>query len=68
MRTTVFASLQHPLALTMCDIGLDRTFTNPKVPPVKYPEGFQGNSIPLNGETVAKLCLERLQLPAPTEN
>lgn len=43
-----------------------RTFTNPQVPPVKYPDGFQGNSIPLNGEVVAKLCLERLQLPAST--
>ena len=47
---------------------LDRTFTNPEVPRVNYPEGFQGNSIPLNGEVVAKLCLERLQLPASAEN
>lgn len=48
--------------------GLDRTFTNPEVPRVSYPEGFQGNSIPLNGEVVAKLCRERLRLPASTEH
>ncbi|KAG8216197.1 hypothetical protein J3R82DRAFT_8223 [Butyriboletus roseoflavus] len=46
----------------------DKTFTNPEVPRVDYPEGFQGNSIPLNGEVVAKLCRERLQLPASTEH
>jgi len=57
-------------ALGMAHYGVwnDKTFTNPEVPPVNYPEGFQGNSIPLDGETVAKLCLERLQLPASTEN
>ncbi|KAG8221356.1 hypothetical protein J3R82DRAFT_1528 [Butyriboletus roseoflavus] len=48
--------------------GLDRTFTSPKVPKVAYPDGFQGNSIPLNGEVVAKLCRERLQLPASDEH
>ncbi|KAG8221358.1 hypothetical protein J3R82DRAFT_1530 [Butyriboletus roseoflavus] len=46
----------------------DETFTHPDMPPVKYPDGFQGNSIPLNGEVVAKLCRERLQLPASTEH
>jgi len=49
-------------------LDFDRTFTNPEVPRVNYPEGFQGNSIPLSGEVVAKLCLERLQLPASTEH
>ncbi|KAH0829221.1 hypothetical protein J3R83DRAFT_2785 [Lanmaoa asiatica] len=57
-------------ALGMVHYGIwdDKTFTNPEVPPVKYPEGFQGNSIPLNGEIVAKLCSERLQLLASTEH
>jgi hypothetical protein len=57
-------------ALGMAHYGVwnDKTFTNPEVPRVNYPEGFQGNSIPLNGEVVAKLCLERLQLPASAEN
>jgi capsular polysaccharide biosynthesis protein len=42
----------------------DKTFTHPELPPVGYPEGFQGNNIPLSGEAVAKLCRERLQLPS----
>ncbi|KAF8448686.1 hypothetical protein L210DRAFT_3388753 [Boletus edulis BED1] len=46
----------------------NETFTQPQLPRVNYPKGFQGNSIPLNGSVVAKLCIERLQLPASTEN
>ena len=42
--------------------------TGPNLPPAQYPEGFQGNNIPLDGETVAKLCIERLQLNASTQN
>ncbi|KAI0795666.1 hypothetical protein C8Q75DRAFT_863418 [Abortiporus biennis] len=37
-------------------------FTRPDTPPVKYPEGFQGNEIPIDGALVAKLCHERLIL------
>jgi hypothetical protein len=39
-----------------------RSFTSPDVPPVDYPEGFQGNEIPIDGAAVARLCLERLTL------
>lgn len=37
-------------------------FTRPDVPIVAYPEGFQGNEIPIDGELVARLCVERLSL------
>ncbi|OCH84340.1 hypothetical protein OBBRIDRAFT_891849 [Obba rivulosa] len=40
----------------------DRHFTRPDVPPVNYPEGFQGNRIPIDGAAVARLCRERLTL------
>ncbi|KAI0819451.1 hypothetical protein BC628DRAFT_1332737 [Trametes gibbosa] len=51
-------------ALGMVHYGFwgDRYFTRPDVPPVAYPEGFQGNSIPLDGALVAELCHERLTL------
>lgn len=39
-----------------------RYFTRPDVPPVAYPEGFQGNSIPIDGALVAELVHERLTL------
>ena len=39
-----------------------RTFTSPEIPPVNYPEGFQGNEIPIDGTLVARVCLERLNL------
>lgn len=39
-----------------------RAFTRPDVPPVNYPEGFQGNEIPIDGAAVARLCHERLTL------
>lgn len=38
------------------------TFTSPEIPPVNYPEGFQGNEIPIDGTLVARICLERLSL------
>ncbi len=31
-------------------------------PPVAYPEGFQGNEIPIDGEVVAQLVHRRLSL------
>ncbi|KAI0301587.1 hypothetical protein B0F90DRAFT_1718463 [Multifurca ochricompacta] len=37
-------------------------FSGPDVPPVAYPQGFQGNEIPIDGEVVAKLVHERLSL------
>lgn len=37
-------------------------FTGGEVPPVAYPEGFQGNQIPIDGELVAKLVHRRLSL------
>ncbi|EKM56858.1 uncharacterized protein PHACADRAFT_254213 [Phanerochaete carnosa HHB-10118-sp] len=51
-------------ALGMVHYGFwgDRAFTRPDVPPVAYPEGFQGNEIPIDGELVARICVERLQL------
>jgi len=51
-------------ALGMTHYGFwgNRTFTSPATPPVNYPEGFQGNDIPIDGKLVAKLCLERLSL------
>lgn len=38
------------------------TFTSPDIPRVNYPEGFQGNEIPIDGTLVARICLERLSL------
>ncbi|OSX63259.1 hypothetical protein POSPLADRAFT_1073979 [Postia placenta MAD-698-R-SB12] len=51
-------------ALGMVHYGFwnDRAFTRPDVPPVNYPEGFQGNEIPIDGAAVARLCHERLTL------
>jgi hypothetical protein len=37
-------------------------FTGADVPPVAYPEGFQGNEIPIDGALVARLVHERLSL------
>jgi len=38
-------------------------FTSPDLPPIAYPDGFQKNEIPLDGDVVAQLCHERLSLP-----
>lgn len=43
-------------------------FTSPSLPKFQYVEGFQGNSIPLDGEAVARLCLERLSLAAEVDD
>jgi hypothetical protein len=37
-------------------------FSGGEAPPVAYPEGFQGNEIPIDGELVAKLVHRRLSL------
>ncbi|KAF8891721.1 hypothetical protein BD779DRAFT_1670694 [Infundibulicybe gibba] len=39
----------------------DTYFTHPNEPPLGYPEGFQGTSIPINGLAVAKLIEDRLE-------
>ncbi|TFY62377.1 hypothetical protein EVG20_g6724 [Dentipellis fragilis] len=51
-------------ALGMVHFGFwgDSAFTRPDVPPVAYPEGFQGNEIPIDGRVVARLIQERLTL------
>ncbi|KAH8116523.1 hypothetical protein DFH11DRAFT_1506336, partial [Phellopilus nigrolimitatus] len=47
--------------ISLC--ALCRTFTQPNVPREQnYPEGFQGNDIPLNGAVVAQLVHNRLSL------
>jgi len=38
------------------------SFTSPNTPPVNYPEGFQGNEIPIDGEAVAQLVHHRLAM------
>ncbi|KIY43889.1 hypothetical protein FISHEDRAFT_52250 [Fistulina hepatica ATCC 64428] len=51
-------------ALGMIHYGFwgNEYFTSPDVPVQAYPEGFQGNSIPINGTLVAQLCIDRLTL------
>jgi hypothetical protein len=39
-----------------------RSFTSPEIPRVNYPDGFQGNEIPIDGAAVARLCHKRLTL------
>ncbi|TFK44546.1 hypothetical protein BDQ12DRAFT_708463 [Crucibulum laeve] len=39
----------------------DTYFTRPNEPSIGYPEGFQGTSIPVHGETVAQLIEDRLE-------
>ncbi|KAL5512942.1 hypothetical protein ACEPAH_3340 [Sanghuangporus vaninii] len=54
-------------ALGMTHFGVwdNETFTQPNVPNrAYYPEGFQGNEIPLDGAVVARLVHERLTLNA----
>ncbi|WRT64161.1 uncharacterized protein IL334_001090 [Kwoniella shivajii] len=43
----------------------DEAFTAPDTPQVAYPEGFQGNEIPLNGKVVADLIVQRLLVEKP---
>ncbi|KAF9450770.1 hypothetical protein P691DRAFT_809605 [Macrolepiota fuliginosa MF-IS2] len=39
----------------------DTHYTHPNKPHVDYPEGFQGNHIPIHGPTVAKLIEDRVE-------
>lgn len=51
------------LGMTHYGVWDNKTFTQPDVPHQQnYPEGFQGNAIPVNGATVAKLVHKRLTL------
>ncbi|WVR05900.1 hypothetical protein IAU60_002926 [Kwoniella sp. DSM 27419] len=43
----------------------DEVFTAPDTPQVAYPEGFQGNEIPLKGKAVADLVVQRLLVEKP---
>jgi len=51
-------------ALGMVHYGFwgDSFFSGAEAPPVAYPEGFQGNEIPIDGEVVAQLVHRRLSL------
>ncbi|OCF73830.1 hypothetical protein I204_05675 [Kwoniella mangroviensis CBS 8886] len=46
----------------------DQAFTAPDTPQVAYPEGFQGNEIPLNGKVVADLIVQRLLVEKPEKS
>jgi len=37
-------------------------FTSPELPPRAYPDGFQGNDIPIDGDAVAALCVHQISL------
>lgn len=50
----------HALGIRHFGVQHDYTFTSPDLPPVNYPEGFQGNSITVVGKVVADLIEERL--------
>ncbi len=45
-----------------------RYFTSPDLPIPEYVEGFQGNAIPIDGEVVARLCVERLTLASEVDD
>ncbi|KAJ6511971.1 hypothetical protein C8R47DRAFT_1291533 [Mycena vitilis] len=57
-------------ALGMTHYGFwdSEAFTSPDLPLPSYPEGFQGNSIPIDGEAVAELCIQRLELEGEVDD
>jgi len=57
-------------ALGMTHYGFwgNEYFTSPGVPTPEYVEGFQGNSIPIDGEVVAQLCVDRLSLASEVDD
>ena len=61
--TYVFDLSYRPEAAV--DIRFLRYHTYPDNPPVAYPEGFQGTSIPVHGPTVAKVIEDRLDGKLP---
>ncbi|KAL4079337.1 hypothetical protein J3A83DRAFT_4208905 [Scleroderma citrinum] len=50
------------LGMSYYGVWGNETFTSLDLPPVKYPEGFQGNDIPIDGTVVAKLCQDRISV------
>lgn len=40
----------------------DRRFTSEERPDRNFPDGFQGNDIPIDGDAVAALCVHQLSL------
>ncbi|KAF8800895.1 hypothetical protein BYT27DRAFT_7174884 [Phlegmacium glaucopus] len=48
--------------------NMSSSFTSPAFPRPKYVEGFQGNEIPIDGEAVARLCVERLTLASEVDD
>ncbi|GFZ48068.1 hypothetical protein JCM24511_05816 [Saitozyma sp. JCM 24511] len=50
----------HALGIRHFGVNHDTTFTAPNIPDVAYPEGFQGESITVDGKTVADLIEDRL--------
>jgi hypothetical protein len=59
----VLSSILFPPSVHFLLNHISSHFTSPRFPPVKYPIGFQGNAIPIDGVAVARLCLDRLTLP-----
>ncbi|EJD46971.1 hypothetical protein AURDEDRAFT_102827 [Auricularia subglabra TFB-10046 SS5] len=53
----------HALGMAHYGFWGNRYFSKANPQPVNYPDGFQGNEIPIDGALVAKLCHERLSLP-----
>ncbi|KAG6830207.1 hypothetical protein H0H87_008886 [Tephrocybe sp. NHM501043] len=50
------------LGMTHYAVWNDRYMTHPDEPEVNYPEGFQGNEIPVVGETIVRLIEEHVDL------
>ncbi|KAG6908130.1 hypothetical protein DXG01_006099 [Tephrocybe rancida] len=50
------------LGMTHYSVWNDRYMTHPNDPRVDYPEGFQGNEIPVDGTTVARLIEKHVEL------
>src|SRR5258706_4646429 len=57
-------------ALGMVHYGFwnDKYFTSPQLPPKGYPECFQGNAIPIDGDAVPRLVESRLSLDEETDD
>ena len=69
--TTAFGVQSNPLSHCNChssDCTCSRYFTSPRLPKPAYPEGFQGNSIPIDGRVVARLVHERLSLAVEADD
>ncbi|KAJ6450840.1 hypothetical protein C8R47DRAFT_1260577 [Mycena vitilis] len=47
---------------TVFCLFMEQSFTSPDTPPNLYPEGFQGNFIPVDAAAVVRLCVDRLTL------